>query len=183
LRRAVLLRDQHRCQVPGCNNVTWLDIHHVELRSEGGRHTMENLICVCAGITALPIAARSPSIETKLVLCASDMPTAAEYGRSVKPQALEVRAKVFSALRNLGFREAQVRAALEQLQREPTLAQASFDGLLREALAHLHLSAGGVDLLRRPELLSRTLLARANASTPLRPHFVRSAEPDSLVRG
>jgi Holliday junction resolvasome RuvABC DNA-binding subunit len=59
----------------------------------------------------------------------------------VKPQALEVRAKVFSALRHLGFREAQVRAALEQLQREPTLAQASFDGLLREALAHLHLSA------------------------------------------
>jgi hypothetical protein len=36
LRRAALLRDQHRCQVPGCNNVTWLDIHHIELRSEGG---------------------------------------------------------------------------------------------------------------------------------------------------
>jgi Holliday junction resolvasome RuvABC DNA-binding subunit len=34
----------------------------------------------------------------------------------VKPQALEVCAKVFSALRHLGFREAQVRAALEQLQ-------------------------------------------------------------------
>ena len=60
-----------------------------------------------------------------------------EYGRSVKPQALEVCAKVFSALRHLGFREAQVRAALEQLQREPALVQASFDGLLREALARL----------------------------------------------
>jgi Holliday junction resolvasome RuvABC DNA-binding subunit len=45
-------------------------------------------------------------------------------------------------LRNLGFREAQVRAALEQLQREPALAQASFDRLFREALARLRLSAG-----------------------------------------
>jgi len=53
----------------------------------------------------------------------------------VRPQALEVCAKVFSALRHLGFREAQVRAALEQLQREP--APASFDGLLRAALARL----------------------------------------------
>jgi hypothetical protein len=77
LRRAVLLRDQHRCQVPGCNNVTWLDIHHIELRSEGGRHAMENLIWSVDGITALRIAARSASIETKTVLCASDMPTAA----------------------------------------------------------------------------------------------------------
>ena len=60
-----------------------------------------------------------------------------EYGRSVQPQLLELWAKVFSALRHLGFREGQVRAALEQLQREPALAQTSFDSLLRAALARL----------------------------------------------
>jgi hypothetical protein len=37
LRRAVLLRDPHRCQVPGCRNTTFLDLHHIQLHSEGGR--------------------------------------------------------------------------------------------------------------------------------------------------
>ena len=45
-------------------------------------------------------------------------------------------------LRQLGFREAQVRAALEQLPDEPAVAQASFDGLLRAALARLRRPGG-----------------------------------------
>ena len=48
LRRAVFLRDQRCCQVPGCSNAGWIDVHHIELRSEGGRHSLENLVCVCA---------------------------------------------------------------------------------------------------------------------------------------
>src|SRR5688572_4037271 len=47
LRRAVLLRDQRRCQVPGCSNTTWRDLHHLELRSEGGAHSLDNIICLC----------------------------------------------------------------------------------------------------------------------------------------
>jgi Holliday junction resolvasome RuvABC DNA-binding subunit len=57
----------------------------------------------------------------------------------VKPPELELRARVFSALRHLGFREGQVRAALEQLRHEPA-EQASFAGLLREALDRLRRS-------------------------------------------
>jgi len=99
---------------------------------------MENLICVCS-------VHHRAAHRGKISIDRSEAGTlrvrhadGSEYGRSMTPKALEVRVKVFSALRNLGFREAQVRAALEQLQREPTLAQASFDSLLREALAHLH---------------------------------------------
>jgi len=137
LRRAVLLRDQRRCQVPGCTNTRWLDVHHLEPRSEGGRHSMENLTGLCS-------AHHRAAHRGKITLTRSESGAlrvrhadGTEYGQRVQPQALEVRAKVFSALRNLGFREAQVRAALEQLQRESALAQASFDGLLREALALL----------------------------------------------
>jgi len=36
----------------------------------------------------------------------------------VTPQVLEIRAKVFSALRHLGFREGAVRAAMEPLRGE-----------------------------------------------------------------
>ena len=43
-------------------------------------------------------------------------------------------------LAELGFREAQVRAALEQLPNEQAVAHASFDGVLRAALARLRTS-------------------------------------------
>jgi hypothetical protein len=136
-RRAVLLRDQHRCQVPGCTNTRWLDVHHLELRSEGGRHSLANLTCLCS-------AHHRATHRGKLTLKRSESGAlcvrhadGTEYGRQLKPEALEVRVKVFSALRHLGFREAQIRVALEQLQREPALEQASFDSLLREALSRL----------------------------------------------
>jgi hypothetical protein len=44
----VLLRAQRCRQVPGCPNSRWLDIHHLELRSEGGAHSLENLACFCS---------------------------------------------------------------------------------------------------------------------------------------
>jgi hypothetical protein len=43
VRRAVLARDQHRCRVPGCTHVTFLDIHHVVPRSEGGSNDFAGL--------------------------------------------------------------------------------------------------------------------------------------------
>ena len=47
-RRAVLLRDQHRCCVPGCNNRAWVDVHHVVPRSLGGGHNERNLATLCS---------------------------------------------------------------------------------------------------------------------------------------
>jgi hypothetical protein len=38
------------------------------------------------------------------------------YGQPATPQAVDVQAKVFSALRHLGFREREVRAVLAELQ-------------------------------------------------------------------
>jgi hypothetical protein len=47
VRRAVLARDRHRCRVPGCTHATYLDIHHVVPRSEGGSNDPENIITLC----------------------------------------------------------------------------------------------------------------------------------------
>jgi len=47
MRRSVLARDQHRCRVPGCQNTTFLDLHHIVLRSEGGQNHAENLLTLC----------------------------------------------------------------------------------------------------------------------------------------
>lgn len=65
-----------------------------------------------------------------------------DYGSPVHPRPLEIRAKVFSALRHLGFREAQVRAVLEQLLGEAAVEQTGFADLLRAALALLCPSGG-----------------------------------------
>ena len=46
-RRAVLQRDRHRCQVPGCTNRLWLDIHHLEYFHDGGNHSESNLLTLC----------------------------------------------------------------------------------------------------------------------------------------
>jgi Holliday junction resolvasome RuvABC DNA-binding subunit len=55
-----------------------------------------------------------------------------EYGSAVEPHALDLRAKVFSALRNMGFREGEVRTAMEQARSDGDFAQ-----VLKEALARL----------------------------------------------
>src|SRR3954471_1859187 len=142
LRRAVLLRAQRCCQVPGCTNSRWLDIHHLELRSEGGAHSMENLACLCS---AHHRAAHRGEILIEqgaggaLHVRHAD---GSAYGQRINPRALELQAKVFSALRNLGFREGDVRAALQPLPTEPSHAPASFSELLREALARLRRPGG-----------------------------------------
>jgi len=59
------------------------------------------------------------------------------YGHAADPRALEVFAKVFSALRQLGFRETEARAVLDQLRRQPEAEAPSAEQLLRTALQHL----------------------------------------------
>jgi hypothetical protein len=46
-RHAVNLRDGGRCQVNECKAERWIDIHHIQQRSEGGTHDPENLITLC----------------------------------------------------------------------------------------------------------------------------------------
>jgi Holliday junction resolvasome RuvABC DNA-binding subunit len=48
-------------------------------------------------------------------------------------------AKLFSALRNLGFREREVRAVLAELRSDDELRDASIECLLREALRRMPL--------------------------------------------
>ena len=98
---------------------------------------MQNLVCVCGahhravhdGVLRLE---RNESGALRVRHA-----DGTEYGGSVRPQLLELRSKVFSALRHLGFREAQVRAALQRLERQPAVAPACFDTWLRAALVGL----------------------------------------------
>ena len=44
---AVTLRDEERCQEPGCGRRRWLETHHIKPRAEGGTHEPENLLTLC----------------------------------------------------------------------------------------------------------------------------------------
>ena len=48
VRRAVLIRDGHRCQIRGCGRTQFLEVHHIRPRSEGGSDKPENLTTTCA---------------------------------------------------------------------------------------------------------------------------------------
>ena len=47
-RRAGLRRDRGRCVVPGCRNARYVDVHHIEPRAQGGKHTPSKLAALCS---------------------------------------------------------------------------------------------------------------------------------------
>jgi hypothetical protein len=48
VRHAVNLRDQGKCQVEGCPNERYVDLHHIIHQPQGGKHTEDNLITLCS---------------------------------------------------------------------------------------------------------------------------------------
>jgi hypothetical protein len=114
VRRLVLRRDHGRCVVPGCKHATWVDVHHLQGREEGGGHEPENLITMCgAHHRALHRGALRVhgSPTTGLTFRHAD---GSAYGGVRAPVVADTTSKVFLALRGLGFRESEARWALAQ---------------------------------------------------------------------
>jgi hypothetical protein len=113
-RRAVLRRDQRRCQVPGCRHATFVDVHHIQPREEGGGHEPENLLTLCSAHhrachrAALSIEGRAPAA---LRFRHAD---GTEYGAALSPNGADVQLRAFQGLRALGFGEREARLALRQ---------------------------------------------------------------------
>jgi 5-methylcytosine-specific restriction endonuclease McrA len=136
LRRAVLARDRQGCRVPGCKNTHFVDVHHLRPRSEGGDNTLGNLISLC---TAHHRAAHRGEllIETTAEGLSYRHADGTAYGEAVIASSIDAHAKVFSALRNLGFREREARAVLTELRSDARLRGAPAEHLLREALCRI----------------------------------------------
>jgi 5-methylcytosine-specific restriction endonuclease McrA len=137
LRRAVLARDRHRCQVPGCTHAHFVDVHHIHPLSEGGRNTLHNLLTLCtAHHRAVHRAERliEPGPDRALAFRHAD---GTPYGHPSAPQRIDTFTKIFSALCHLGFREGDVKVVLSELRADSTLAHATAEQLLREALCRI----------------------------------------------
>lgn len=133
VRREVLRRDHGCCVVPGCCNTRYVDVHHIDLRSEGGLHEPDNLIVLCGAHHSavhrgtLRIDGR---VSTGVRFAHAD---GTPYGLAPSPERSHVGARVFAALRGLGFPEKVARKALDRGL--ATLgASSDADELLRAAL-------------------------------------------------
>jgi hypothetical protein len=115
VRRLVLRRDHGHCVVPGCKHATWLDVHHIRAREEGGGHEPENLITVCGAHHRALHRGRLGVEGTPASGLTFRHADGSAYGRVRAPAVADAGAKAFQALRTLGFRESEVRWALGQL--------------------------------------------------------------------
>lgn len=141
-RRLVFRRDDGRCVVPGCNHALFVDVHHLHPREDGGDHNPENLACLCGAhhravhdgrihVTGTP--------STGLVFKHAD---GSAYGAPTVSAARAGRdAQVFGALRELGFRETECRAAVRECGQR-LAPDASREEVIRSALAMLTAKRG-----------------------------------------
>jgi hypothetical protein len=133
-RRLVLRRDGGRCVVPGCRHGVFLDVHHLAPRAEGGGHDADGLIVLCAAHHRalhrgqLLVEGR---VASKVVFRHAD---GSPYRGAVSAPAVAAQTRAFGALRGLGFREGEVRRALDRLREESGSASADSAAVVRAAL-------------------------------------------------
>jgi hypothetical protein len=107
-------RDHGRCVVPGCRHATFVDLHHIEARADGGTHEESNIIVLCS---AHHRALHRGQIEITgssgrgLAFRRGD---GACYGALDSVGALDHCERAFRGLRQMGFGERKARRAVER---------------------------------------------------------------------
>lgn len=115
-RRAVIERDRGKCAVPGCRHHHFVDVHHLQLRSEGGSHEAANLISLCGVHHGAVHDGRliiRGAASGELGFHHADGST---YGHR-RPDVADMRdhRRAFAVLCGLGFQQGQARAALDDV--------------------------------------------------------------------
>jgi hypothetical protein len=116
-RRAVMRRDHKRCVVPGCKNHRFLDVHHLDPRSEGGGHHSDRLAVLCgahhravhAGTLRID-GSGSAGFEVRHA-------DGAPYGAPADLPAIDVVAQVLRILEQMGFKPTRARALVDEAVR------------------------------------------------------------------
>ena len=131
IRRAVLRRDGGRCRVPGCRHATFVDVHHLELRANGGSNDVENLITLCSAHHRASHNGELLTAGTTATAVSFAHADGTPYRRVPMPAVAEVRAKAFRALVLMGFHEKEAKGALARVPADPEL---DLERVVRKAL-------------------------------------------------
>ena len=139
VRRAVLRRDRGCCVFPGCRHATFVDIHHIVTRADGGGHDASNLVTVCSAHhraihEGRVIIEGSPS--SGLRIRHVDGTTYGDVPGGGSASIIDARATALRALRMMGFREREVRFALARLSAQGS-GDVTVEGIIRACLSYL----------------------------------------------
>ena len=99
--------------VPGCTNHRYLDVHHLDPRSEGGGHDPGRLATLC-GAHHRAVHAGTLSVDRDSAagfVCRHADGTA--YGAAVHLPAADVARQVVVMLEHMGFKQTRARALVE----------------------------------------------------------------------
>jgi hypothetical protein len=129
VRRKVRARDHGRCRVPWCRSSRNIDQHHLVPRSEGGEHTLDNLITLCeshhlahhAGSLLIEGTATSPSFTRR-----------AHHSFSIAARAVDTS----RALLGLGFDKREVKVAMEKTRAHVGTAELTIEQWIKIALGY-----------------------------------------------
>ena len=129
--------------VTGCRNSTFIDVHHLVPRAAGGQHELENLVCLC-GAHHRAVHENTLVIEgrpaTGLRFFHSDGRRYGNVGShsqgETHPRRIDAEGQVTGALKGLGFRDGEVRWALQHCQVELG-SDATPEEILRCSLEYL----------------------------------------------
>jgi hypothetical protein len=136
IRRHVLRRDHGRCVVPGCRHATYVDLHHLVARAEGGQHDSNLLVTLCGAhhrAVHQGTLIIEGAVSQGLTFRHAD---GSAYGGLLAVAHADAMAQAFQALCQQGFRETEVRRALAELTL-PSGTEPSVEALIRQGLLRL----------------------------------------------
>lgn len=152
IRRAVLRRHGRQCAVPGCRHGTFVDVHHVERRVDGGGHDPDGLIVLCSAHHAAVHEGAVVIRGTYTAGFSFEHADGSSYGnRSASPDRARVMATTLSALVGMGFRQKEAQAMVDGVSAHVG-ADLSAEQALRAALAQSAIASrgGGAMAVREP---------------------------------
>ena len=129
LRRKVSARDHGRCRVPWCRSSRNIDQHHIRPISEGGEHTLDNLITLCE---SHHIALHEGALVLDGDASNARFSRRAQNNFEVTRHAVEAA----EALRTLGFRNSEVKVAMEKTRAHVGNAPLALEEWIRIALSY-----------------------------------------------
>lgn len=174
IRRQVRRRSGGRCEIPGCRSRRGLEIHHIELVSEGGSHDPGNLADLCRphhdqfheGLIRIE-GGRESGLR---FLHADGTP----IGLAPDPARLLVAKEVYDALRRMDYSDSEARRAIRSVRGRD--GELSVEEFMQAALGELRAMRGdGSGTVSEPEIRYGRRARIASHVGRRRPGPVRSA--------
>jgi 5-methylcytosine-specific restriction endonuclease McrA len=129
LRRAIRARDQGKCRVPWCRSARNVDQHHITPVSEGGAHTLENIISLCE---SHHIAHHAGALIISGTALNATFTRRAHNSFAIAERAVETA----RALKHLGFDKREVSAAMDRTRTHVGTTELTLEQWIKIALSY-----------------------------------------------